>query len=335
MSSNERACVFEQEKHQGYDIIGDVHGCGKALARLLEKLNYKKHGGVYQYADQRRARQAIFVGDIVDRGPSIRKALHIVRDMVEHGSAQAVMGNHEFNAIKYCTRARPGSDREYLREHKSHQNRLIKETLEQFADYAEEWQSFLDWFMTLPIFLEFKSFRVVHACWDEALIQQYRERYREFSGGNHIDENFLHLSVNSSHFEHIFMRRLTCGVDLPLPEGMSITGKDGITRRKFRVKFWEKNPQSYKDIAFQPDPLPEALVGKTLDDGHKAKLLYYAREQKPLFVGHYWQSSIPAPVASNLACLDYSAVHNGRLVAYRMDGETELSADKFVWVDVN
>ena len=83
----------------GYDLIGDVHGCAVTLGRLLERMGYHKVGGVYQH-DKRRV---IFVGDIVDRGPRVREALHLVYDMVERGNAQMVIGNHEFNAITYCT----------------------------------------------------------------------------------------------------------------------------------------------------------------------------------------------------------------------------------------
>lgn len=43
----------------------------------------------------------------------------------------------------------------------------------------------------------------------------------------------------------------------------------------------------------------------------------------------------PAPLKGNVACIDYSAVKYGRLVAYRFDGEAVLSPDKFVWVDVS
>ena len=53
-----------------------------------------------------------------------------------------------------------------------------------------------------------------------------------------------------------------------------------------------------------------------------------------LFVGHYWRRGKPAPIRPNLACLDYSAVLNGKLVAYRLDQEQRLDPHKFVWVEV-
>lgn len=53
-----------------------------------------------------------------------------------------------------------------------------------------------------------------------------------------------------------------------------------------------------------------------------------------MFVGHYWMEGLPAPLKPNVACLDFSAVKYGKLVAYRFDGERVLSPDKFVWVKV-
>jgi hypothetical protein len=49
---------------------------------------------------------AVFLGDIIDRGPRIREALHIVHDMVEAGQALCIMGNHEFNALGWARRRR-------------------------------------------------------------------------------------------------------------------------------------------------------------------------------------------------------------------------------------
>ena len=40
---------------------------------------------------------------LLTSGPQQRRVLEIVRPMVEAGSALAVMGNHEFNAIAYFT----------------------------------------------------------------------------------------------------------------------------------------------------------------------------------------------------------------------------------------
>jgi hypothetical protein len=64
---------------------------------LLSRLGYEQTGGVYVSPDRR----AIFVGDLIDRGPEIGEVLEIVEGMVRAGAAQIVTGNHEFNALGY------------------------------------------------------------------------------------------------------------------------------------------------------------------------------------------------------------------------------------------
>lgn len=311
----------------GYDIIGDVHGCANTLEKLLYKLGYEHNGRCFQH--QQRA--AIFVGDVVDRGPHIRKALHLVKDMVDGGAALCLMGNHEFNAIGYTTAAPSWSDQQYLREHNARNNRLIAETLEQFADFPEEWQMFLTWFRTLPLFIETPFFRVVHACWDTQLIARYRERYQT----NLVNDALLAETVEKGSFAWQVMDRLTRGTDIRLPEGVTITSRDGFTREAFRTKFWAKNPMTYRDVVFQPDPLPDVLADRHLTEGELSQLLSYDEDQVPVFVGHYWLQGVPRQLRRNVACLDYSAVKFGRLVAYRFDGEAALDAKKFVWVYVD
>ncbi|OEJ93903.1 polynucleotide kinase-phosphatase [Streptomyces thermolilacinus] len=71
-----------------FDIIGDIHGCASELEALLAKLGYVdgRHPG---------GRTAVFVGDLVDRGPDSPGVLRRVMGMVESGDALCVPGNHE------------------------------------------------------------------------------------------------------------------------------------------------------------------------------------------------------------------------------------------------
>ena len=59
-----------------------------------------------------------------------------------------------------------------------------------------------------------------------------------------------------------------------------------------------------------------------------------AEPDRPTFIGHYWFDPKAAPerASKRVACVDYSVANGGPLVAYRFDGETELTKDKFVWV---
>lgn len=311
---------------EGYDLIGDVHGCGATLAALLEKLGYHQRGGVYRHP----RRKAIFLGDLIDRGPRIRLAVSIARRMVEEGEAFIVMGNHEYNALAYCQRAADGTGHEWLRDHTPRHNRIIKETLEQYRDHPSEWDETLAWFMDIPLFLERDGLRVVHACWDQALIDAFR---REHPDGC-MSDAFLQESVDSYSLAFRVLDRLTRGSHITLPEGIEIHSGDGFTRRSFRAHFWARNPRTYGDVIFQPDNLPGDLELRPLQDEELAQLSYYGPDEPPLFIGHYWCEGIPALPAPNIACLDYSAVKFGRLVAYRWNGERRLDANRFVWVRV-
>ena len=79
-----------------YDLIGDIHGNAQALHGLLETMGYSQRGSVWRAP---KGRKAVFVGDLIDRGPAQVKVLQTVRDMVESDQALLVLGNHELNAI--------------------------------------------------------------------------------------------------------------------------------------------------------------------------------------------------------------------------------------------
>jgi protein phosphatase len=82
--------------HGPFDIIGDIHGCYEELRSLLQRLGYLEtaHNDnvTWQHPEGRRA---VFLGDLVDRGPSIVQVLRLVMGMVDAGTALCVPGNHE------------------------------------------------------------------------------------------------------------------------------------------------------------------------------------------------------------------------------------------------
>lgn len=139
-----------------YDIIGDIHGCHDTLVSLLETLGYRLLDGCYQHS----VRKAIFVGDFVDRGPQQIAVIDTVRAMMDAGHAQAVMGNHEFNAIAYVTTDEKYGG--YLRRHSERNQRTHQAFLDAVALAPECYQDIIEWMKALPLWLDLGGLRVVH-----------------------------------------------------------------------------------------------------------------------------------------------------------------------------
>ena len=90
-----------------FDIIGDVHGCFDELVALLERLGYQvTRPSAGRGADDGfsvshpQGRKAVFVGDLVDRGPGVVDVLKLVMSMVTDGTALCVAGNHESKLVR-------------------------------------------------------------------------------------------------------------------------------------------------------------------------------------------------------------------------------------------
>ncbi len=316
--------LFETQS-PGFDIIGDVHGCFDSLVMLLDRLGYQDINGVYKHP----SRQAIFLGDLIDRGPQVRETLHLVYAMEQAGSAKVILGNHEFNAIQYKD-VLENFVRNGVKLPSARLYRLMKESLLPFQKCPDEWSKFTQWFSTLPLFIDEDGFRAVHACWDSQLIDSYKEKYHS----SHLSEEFLEAVKESSSIEHKIVDRLTRGTSLALPDGINVESKDGFIRRFFRTKFWADSPKTYGDIVFQPDPLPYDIADHPIKQNEKSTLVQYSPDDPPVFFGHYWLKGRPKPLLKNVACLDYSAVNFGRLTAYRFNGESELDEKNFLWVYV-
>lgn len=87
-----------KQEHGPFDIIGDVHGCFDELADLLTRLGYE-----FTEPFQARhpdGRKAVFLGDLVDRGPKISEVLKLVMNMTETDQALAVPGNHDTKLMR-------------------------------------------------------------------------------------------------------------------------------------------------------------------------------------------------------------------------------------------
>jgi polynucleotide kinase-phosphatase len=97
----EREPLWNDRKtdHGPFDIIGDVHGCYDELVMLLTQLGYTVDAENTQ-AVPPEGRKAVFLGDLVDRGPKIPQVLKLVIGMVKAGTALCIPGNHDVKLMR-------------------------------------------------------------------------------------------------------------------------------------------------------------------------------------------------------------------------------------------
>lgn len=319
-----------------YDIIGDIHGHSEKLEALLRRMSYSKTNGCWSHP----GRTAIFLGDFIDRGPHQLDSVKTVRRMVDSGAALAVMGNHELNAVAWHT-PDPEIPGEYLRPHFSakwgEKNRKQHERfLAEVEHKPDLHREIIDWFLTLPLWLDLPAIRVVHACWHGRFMDWLRPYLAD---GNKLGPGLLPEVTREPENEtekdnatpSLFKaaEALTKGIEIPLPPGHSFFDKDGIERRRVRVRWWDAEASSYRDAAMLPKDARRQLATELIPQHARVDL----PNDKPIFFGHYWLTGTPDILSPDATCLDYSAGKGGPLVAYRWDGESRLKQKNLVQTD--
>jgi hypothetical protein len=304
-----------------YDIIGDIHGHADQLKNLLKKLGYKKVDEAYVH----ETRKAVFVGDMINRGPKIRETLSIVRKMVDKGAAYAILGNHEMYAVLYYLRDIEGK---YYKKRIPKYQLQINQTLSEFSPYKEELKSYLKWMRTLPMFLDFGDIRIVHACWDEENIQLIKET---ISGNKLSKANLRDIALNGTKFSEAFWQ--TCkGIEFQVPKDLLVFDNNGRPHRSFRMKWWDTaEGKTFKEVSLESRfDLPEYTIPKEIVPTIKP----YSNEEPIVFFGHYCLKECCGIMADNLCCVDSCITRTGKLIAYRWNGEKKVDKSNFVLSDV-
>jgi hypothetical protein len=303
------------------DFIGDIHGHADELEALLKKMKYERKNGSFHHPD----RTVIFVGDYIDRGPKIVETLKIVRAMVDSGTAIALMGNHEYNAIGFHMHNKEGG---HLRPHLLKNIYQHVETIKQFHDMPKgqiQYEEWIAWMKTLPLFYESRGFRAVHACWDVANISFLQERL------NHgkLDDTLIYESFQDENELNFAIDETLKGKEIAVPSGSQFKDKQGISRDMMRIKWWaDPLATTYRDLSF---PLVHTFPEELVDESEFESTRYYT-DNTPVFFGHYWLQGEIKHYGNNICCLDYSVAKDGVLAAYQFDGESEVDIKKFVTV---
>ncbi|HLP52924.1 MAG TPA: polynucleotide kinase-phosphatase [Chitinophagales bacterium] len=137
----QRDALYNNKKHVTgpFDIIGDIHGCYEELCLLLDQLGYsveKTDTGYGVQVTPPVGRTAVFLGDLVDRGPDSPSVLRLVMSMVKAGNAWCVPGNHDAKLLKYLL----GKNVQL----KHGLEKTVEQIKNEPADFIEDLKNFLD-----------------------------------------------------------------------------------------------------------------------------------------------------------------------------------------------
>ena len=163
------------------------------------------------------------------------------------------------------------------------------------------------------------ALRVVHACWDEVAFGVIEEALARHGG---LNDPFLIEGSNPQSLLFAALEIVLKGKEIALPAGDSLVDKDGNVRHLARVRWYAPTAgqtiSSYTLPHFPhlaPAPLPAKVV---------AEARPYPEAAPPVFFGHYWLADpVPAALAPNVFCLDYSVAAGGFLCGYRCGGEQD------------
>jgi hypothetical protein len=302
-----------------YDIIGDIHGQIGKLEALLDKLGYRVKDGAWRHPE---GRVALFLGDLVDRGPGQVEVLAIVRNMIEAGSARAVMGNHEWNAVGFATQDPEGGG--WLRPRTDNKIKEHKEFLAQVGCDSPLHKELVAWFKTLPPFLDLGNLRACHAWWNPESIVRVGEA---INAKGQLDETYMIDSFRKGSEPWADMEAVTKGYEIRLPDGSFFVDHTGAERRDIRVRWWDDSATRYRAAALVPERERERIPDVPLPEDVKLG----TTGTVPTFVGHYWLTGTPGVQSPTVAVLDFGAGKSGPLVGYRWSGEDRLSNANIVF----
>jgi hypothetical protein len=125
---------------QEFHFIGDIHGHAGSLKKLLKNLGYKLQRGRFVHP----AAHAVFVGDLINRGPEAAEVVGIAKAMSVAGNATVLLGNHEFQNMRKLV--------------------LTGKAFPGFSKSAST--SLCEWLISCPLWFSGSGVRAIHACWD-------------------------------------------------------------------------------------------------------------------------------------------------------------------------
>jgi protein phosphatase len=260
-----------------FDIVGDVHGCLDELVGLLGELGYgvrieESDTGAQYVVDAPAGRTAVFLGDLVDRGPDTPGVLRLVMSMVRAGSALCVPGNHDMKLVKA------------LRGRDVQLKHGLAESLEQLsrepAEFRTEAAEFLDGLVSHYV-LDAGRLVVAHAGMKEKLQGRGSGKVRDFAlyGETTGETDEFGLPVRHNWAAEYRGKAMVVYGHTPVPESEWLNGTINIDTgcvfggRLTALRYPERELMSVPAAAVYSPPvrpfLPEALVAPNVSAQHR------------------------------------------------------------------
>jgi hypothetical protein len=274
------------------DLIGDIHGHYQELQKILKILGYSYLKDELSHPENRKIG---FVGDFINRGPQSVEVLTLVKSLCESGKAITVLGNHEFRLI---------------------QNSVAGKKI------PREYKPFIPWLRTLPLFLELKTLRMVHAVWHFSSIELLRGKSVE-------DDSFIWDTLEKKSSYKLAVDRILSGIKISIPKELKLKDRFGVERTKGRLKWW-------KDLRGKPyakcflSPMFPAIEDKGPTDDEFHELQPYSKDERPVFIGHYCLPPTVPKVNGQVVCLDGCVTCDNTLWGYRHDGTESVDASNLI-----
>ncbi|MEZ9420087.1 metallophosphoesterase [Vibrio breoganii] len=285
---------FDSFESSGALFVGDVHGRKDKLDTFLQHASWT--GG---------EELLVFVGDLIDNAVS-PKIDHIgllqwVKESVDNRHAVCLLGNHEFNAIGWFLTKANG---EPYRTHSQKNRKQHDAFLQEVGEGSQQHQFWIEWFQSLPLFVNFGEFGAVHACWDQKTINNIKP-YLNPNGS--LKKEHWKSAFDPKHELYKMIEILLKGPEVSLPKGGTFKDRNGNDRSEVRVAWWKESYSStYRDIAVvaedQRQNIPAVKLARDCS-------IVNTPPPIPVFIGHYSlaPTEFPELLSSKVACVDFNA----------------------------
>ena len=294
---------------ENFDIIPDIHAQYYKLEALLKKLGWCESNNIWEHEDPKR--RIVFLGDFIDRGVYNGKVLQLIKTLIKLNKAYAILGNHELNAIYFHSKNKFTGNN--LRQHSIKNIDQHQTFLDEFPYNDSRTKKIIKWFCTLPLFIDFKAFRVVHACWSTKSIATISGESKK---GIFSQNKFIEIASLRNELYYA-IERIAKGPELKLNGSNFFLDKSGLRRQSVRLAWWLPNATKLRELAISVPNLNEI---PNLEINSKNNFENYGGKEVPVFFGHYWMTAPPKIYSQNAICLDCSAGLDGPLVSYHWKG---------------